>query len=223
MAAPPPTTVATAPDVVDSALADTSEALVGGVRQAGRQRGEDEPVDREDGQPGGVERRPLHAGRAPAPATTATRPARSEVGDAAAPAGGSTGPARRRRRARPGSTGSSRTANPAATATGSAARCGLNSTVPASAAWKTPSPNWASSRVASSRRKSPRSEQVTHVVAASPACGTPVTLGGPAASARSPPGRARRARSGAPTLTCGFPQRGVRPSCDARVGHTGPR
>src|SRR5215213_7916862 len=40
--------------------------------------------------------------------------------------------------------------------TGSAARWGLNRTVPASAAWKTPSPNWESSRVASSLRKSPR-------------------------------------------------------------------
>src|SRR5688572_10982722 len=40
--------------------------------------------------------------------------------------------------------------------TGSAARCGLNSTVPARAAWKTPSPHWENSRVASSRRKSPR-------------------------------------------------------------------
>jgi hypothetical protein len=57
---------------------------------------------------------------------------------------------------------------------GSAARCGLNSTVPASAAWKTPSPNWAASRVASSRRKSGRRRTCRTVVVAmvDPAGGT---------------------------------------------------
>src|SRR3712207_2483613 len=69
--------------------------------------------------------------------------------------------------------------------TGSAARCGLNSTVPASAAWNTPSPNWDSSRVPSSRRKSPRSRRWRIVVSA----GTPVTLRRPEAIRSSPTSR----------------------------------
>jgi hypothetical protein len=48
--------------------------------------------------------------------------------------------------------GSSSTASPAATATGSACRSGLNSTAPPSAAWNMPSENWAGNRTANSRR-----------------------------------------------------------------------
>ena len=44
--------------------------------------------------------------------------------------------------------GSSRVAKPAAISAGFAARSGLNSTAPASDAWKTPSAPWLASRVA---------------------------------------------------------------------------
>src|ERR687894_1848003 len=85
------------------------------------------------------------------------------------------------------------TAAAPATTTGSVARCGLNRTVPARAACSTPSPNWADSRVASSRRKSARASSERTVVPAcrtrSPYGGLPSPQGGRRAEGPFPSGR----------------------------------
>ena len=199
MATPPPATVATAPDVVDRAFADTSDAssvVCGSPADSGR---EDEAVDREDGEPGRVERRPLDAAEhqrrddgdqagaqhvGPQQHLTTAPPVQPHPGEGADQG-----------------VGEQQDREPGGDVDGSAARWGLNSTVPASAAWKTPSPNWAATgcrAVVGSRRGAAGDEPVVS------ACATPVTLGGAAASARSPPGREHRIASAAPTLTWHF-------------------
>ncbi len=146
-----PTAAAIGPAGRDQRVGGDEPARGDEVRQRGGQTRLDEPADADGRQRAQVEARSGDPGRhdrgrrqrehdAQAPATTNTW--RRSQRSSSAPANGPTS-----------EYGSSTTASPSATSTGSDWRSGLNSTAPPSAAWKTPSPHCAPSRIASSRRK----------------------------------------------------------------------